>query len=161
MLAAASETMPDDPLKWFMKNPAAHSVITRNLATHYEIAIGAAPRHFFFAPAYLLKKDVAVYGPLLVTDLLYAKVHVTTRIINTPMPFSPYKRVKFSLSYSEAHGAELSRRALRYTLHEFNRHIGTYPLDDTVQSGGVLHIKKTQHVRFVIEEEFAHVLALI
>lgn len=167
MLAAAITEGPAtanitaDPLKWLMQNPQAHTVITRNLAAHYEIAIGDAPRRFIFAPAYLMKKDIAVYGPALITDLLYAKTHATVRIKNTQLPFSPYKKVTFTLTYSDTHGTAIGKDALHYTLHEFNRYIGTYPLDETLCAGGYLHIKKTQHIRFEIIPEYAHLIALV
>jgi hypothetical protein len=161
MLAASVTETPADPLKWLMQTPEKHTVVTRNLASHYELAIGNAPRCFILAPAYLTKKEIVVYGPPLVTDLLYAKTHVSVRVTNTPLPFSVYKRVRFTLGYSGSYGADIGYKALRYTLHEFNRTIGTFPIDESLQSGGVLHIEKTRHIRFTVEPEYAHLIALI
>lgn len=161
MLAASTTDNPPDPLKWLMQDPAQHTVVTRNLAAHYEIPIGSVPRRFIFAPAYLHGKDIAVYGPALCTDLLYAKIHAAVRITNTPLPFSPFKRVKFALSYSDANGANLAAKALRYTLHEFNRLVGMFPLDDSLHAGGYLHIRKTHTLRFTVEPEYAHLIALL
>ncbi|MCL2187385.1 MAG: hypothetical protein FWC16_01110 [Defluviitaleaceae bacterium] len=160
MLAAVTEEDPEDPLEWLMQDPAAHTVVTRNLAAHYELPIGETPKRFIFAPAYLHKKDVAIYGPALVTDLLYAKVHATVRITNRPILLSPYKRVGFTLRFSQPHGAEIGQHALRYALYEFSRLIGTYALDATLMAGGYMHIKKTQHIRFMIDEKYEHLIAL-
>ena len=160
MLAAVTDESPANPLDWLMEDPASHTVVTRNLAAHYELPIGDKPKRFIFAPAYLQDKGVVVYGPALSTDLLYAKVHVSVRITNRPLILSPYKRVGFSLTFSQAHGVEIGQQALRYALYEYSRLIGIYPLDATLISGGYIHIKKTQHIRFIVDEAYEHLLAL-
>jgi hypothetical protein len=161
MLAAVTTDNPEDPLLYLMKDPTSRTVITRNLASHYTVPISGKPRQYIFAPAYLKGKDIAVYGPALVTDLLYSKTYVTARITNRPIPLSPLKRVSFTLKYTDDHGSVIGKNALRYALYEYRRHIGTYPLDDETLSGGYLYIKKTQHIRFIIENDYAHLIALV
>lgn len=160
MLAAVTEENPEDPLAWLMQDPASHTVVTRNLASHYELAIGDTPKRFIFAPAYLHDKGVAVYGPALSTTKMYAKVHATVRITNRPLIFSPFKRVGFSLKFSHAHGVEIGPMALRYALYEYSRLIGIYPLDATLIAGGYIHIKKTHHIRFMVDAEYEHLITL-
>jgi len=161
MLVAATEENPADPLKWLMKEPATHTVVTRNLAKTYEAPIGDSTRRFILAPAYLKDKGIAVYGPALVTDLLYAKIHLEAQITQRVIPFSPYKRVQFSLDYSQAKDMELGKAALRYRLHEQGKIIGTYPMDESIQTSGIMHIKKTQQIQFFIADNYAHLLTLV
>jgi hypothetical protein len=161
MLAATTTEDPEDPLAWLMQEPHRHSVVTRNLSAHYEVPIGDSPKRYIFAPAYLQGKGIAVYGPAFVTDLLYAKVHAEVRITNRPLPLSPYKRVGFSLSFSEEHGKAIAGKALRYALYEYTRLVGSYPLDETLMAGGYMYIKKTQHIRFIIEDKYEHLIALV
>jgi len=152
---------PGDPMEYIMRNPASHTVITRNLAAHYTVPIGTEPKRYFFAPAYLQGKEITVYGPALATDLLYAKIHARLRITGRPIPFSPYKRISFTLSYDGGHGLTIGKDALYYSLYEYSRLIGTYPLDGGIAAGGYMHIKKTQHIRFFIKDEYAHLIALV
>jgi hypothetical protein len=161
MLVAATDEETDDPLQWLMNDPQRHTVVTRNLSARYTAPIGRGRKRYLLAPAYLQGKEIAVYGPALVTDWLYAKTRAEVRISNRPLPFSLYKRVRFSLRFSDGRGAELGKKALRYALYEYNRLIGTYPLDDAILSGGYMHIRKSQHIRFIIEGEFAHLVTLI
>jgi len=161
MLAATTTEDPADPLAWLMLDPAAHTVITRNLAAHYEVPIGDCPKRYIFAPAYLDGKGIAVYGPAFATDLLYAKVHAEVRITNRALPLGEYKKVSFALTFTEEHGKAISRNALRYNLYEYTRLIGSYPLDETLLAGGFMYIKKTQYIRFIVEEGFSHLIALV
>jgi hypothetical protein len=166
MLAAIyDETVPGevtaDPLTYLMQNPASHTVITRNLASHYTVPISGEPKRYIFAPAYLAGNEITVYGPALVTDLLYAKTYAQVRITNRPIPFGPYKRVSFSLKFADGHGAVIGKDALQYALYEYSRPIGTYPLDTETLAGGYMYIKKTQHIRFTIKDEYAHLIALV
>ncbi|MCL2203363.1 MAG: hypothetical protein FWB88_05445 [Defluviitaleaceae bacterium] len=162
MLAAATTQHPDDPLAWLMEDPNSHAVVTRTLTAHYEVPIGDAPKRYIFAPAYLKGKEIAVYGPALVTDLLYAKVHAEVRITNSNIPFSSFKRVDFSLHFSgENAGSVLGKNALRYAVYEMQRLVGVYALDDEILTGGYIYIRKTQHIRFIIQEAFAQFIALV
>ncbi|MCL2500002.1 MAG: hypothetical protein FWE90_06650 [Defluviitaleaceae bacterium] len=161
MLAAATTENPDDPLEYLMQNPARHTVITRNLAAHYAVPIGPEPKRYILAPAYLQDKEITVYGPALTTDLLHAKAHAHLRITNRPIPFGPYKRVSFTITFDDGHAAAIGKDALRYHLYEYSRLIGTYPLDEGIMAGGYMYIKKTQHIRFFINDEYAHLIALV
>jgi hypothetical protein len=158
---AEAEGGPGDPLAYIMQDPASHTVITRNLAAHYTVPISGEPKRYLFAPAYLNGNEITVYGPACATDLIYAKTYAQVRIVNRPIPFGPYKRVYFSLKYADGHGAAIAKNALRYTLYEYSRFIGTYPLDDETLAGGYMYIKKTQHIRFIIEDEYSHLIALV
>jgi hypothetical protein len=161
LLAGATTETPDDPIKWLMQDPARHSVIPRNLSSRYEAPIGDEPKRFILAPAYLKGKEIAVYGPAHVTDLLYAKTHAEVQIHNQAIPFSPFKRVCFSLHFADEHGTGMGKNAIRYALYEYNRLIGVYPLDAEIITQGFLYVKKIQDIRFMIEPEYAHLIALV
>jgi len=119
------------------------------------------PKRFIFAPAYLKGKEIATYGPAWVTDLLYAKTHAEVVVRNQPLPLSPYKRVRFTIQFADEHGLGMGKNALRYALYEYSRHIGTYPLDTEILQGGQLILKKTQTIKFLIEPQYAHLIALV
>jgi hypothetical protein len=161
MLVAMTTENPDDPMAYLMQDPGNRTVVTRNLASHYQVPIGGEPKRFIFAPAYLQGKKIALYGPALATDLLYAKTHARVRITNRLYPFSPIKRVGFSIKYTDPHGEEIGKNALRYNLYEYGRLIGTYPLDDEILAGGYLFIHKTRHIRFTVKDEYTHLIALV
>jgi hypothetical protein len=161
LLAASTTESPEDPLQWLLHDPTRHSVIPRNLSAHYEVPIGNEPKRFIFAPAYLKGKEVAVYGPVCMTDLLYARTQVEVKIKNQALPFSLFKRIYFTLHYADDHGMGIGKNALRYALYEYNRLIGEYPLDTEIITNGYLYVKKTQHIQFMIEPTYAHLIALV
>jgi hypothetical protein len=161
LVMATEDGEVKDPLKRLMESPQSHTVVTRNLSARYAAPIKEGRKRYITAPAYLMGKDVVVYGPAFMTGWLYAKTPFEIRITDQNLPFSLYKKVKFSLRFADERGAELARKALRYALHEFNRQTGGYPLDEGLLAGGYMYIRKTQCLRFTAEKEYEHLIAWV
>ena len=145
-----------------IKKEHPHEVVVRDLASRFTANIPEGRRKFLVCPAYFDdNKSVLIYEPVYVTDWLYKKTLVNTRIIAKALPLSQFQRISFRVTASDMTQMPLLTQVMKYTIHDRGKLVGQYPLDANIMSeGGHFYIKKDQAVRLQLDEDYSHLFEI-
>jgi len=159
-LSGESDNEPD--VGRLLQEGHHHEVMIRDLATSFSSNITEGRRRYLLCPGYFDDKQIVVVHKLSSkTDWLYKKTIVTTEVVEKPLSLSQFKHISLRVAVSDNAQMSLVSRALKYVIYEDGRALGEYPLDVPVMSGVAgFYVKKSQVIRFSLDENFAHLLIL-
>ena len=146
----------DPDIEKLINNKHPHEVVMRDLASSFVTPLSEERCKFLICPAHFNSdKTISICPPGLITDWVYKKFEICTKIVYSSLQLSRYQKV--SLAIESNSNTELLSKALTYSIQEEGQSIANYPIDTHFLTyGGHIYILKNQTIEFVLNPDYEH-----
>lgn len=138
-----------------------YAVVSRELGARFTKTIHGRSK-FIVVPGFFdEQKQINICKLPVETDWLFKKVNINAAATVKPIPLGHFQHVTLRVNCDDASQMERVTDIVKYAIYEQSHKVGEYPIDAQICLGACgVYIKKTQTIRFILDENYAHLYKL-